>query len=240
MAMSTRQAAGPASVRRLRAASWVARTAWGITAASLIGGIVISIVAKTDQSDPFSYFVAPIAVMGFASVGTLIVSRRQGNRIGWLLCWVAFAFAFSGLGGVFARYALDEAVRPLPAATLSAWVNRVGAPAVVFSLPLLFLLFPDGRVPSRRWRPLLWTLVAAFLVNIIGFALTPGPLSGGFTEIKTRVSNPLGLPSGWKGAVESVTTVASIAVFFGGVLAVVALVMRFRRARRSEERRVGK
>ncbi len=77
--MSTTQAAGPASVRRLRAASWVAWAAWGITAASLIGTIVISIVAKTNQSDPFSYVVAPVAVMGFARVGTLIVSRRQGN-----------------------------------------------------------------------------------------------------------------------------------------------------------------
>ena len=76
--MSTRQAAGPASVRRLRAASWVAWAASGITAASLIGTIVISIVAKTDESDPFSYIVAPVALMGLASVGTLIVSRRQG------------------------------------------------------------------------------------------------------------------------------------------------------------------
>jgi len=238
MAMSTTQAAGPAGVRRLRAASWMAWAAWGITAAFLIGGIVISIVAKTDQSDPFSYIVAPVAVMGFASVGTLIVSRRQGNPIGWLLSWVAFVFAFSGLGGVYARYALDEAVRPLPAATFSAWVNRVGAPAVVLSLPLLFLLFPDGRVPSRRWRPLLWTLVAAFLVNVVGFALTPGPLSSGFTEIRSRVDNPLGLPSGWKGAVESVTTVAGVAVFLGGVLAVVALIMRFRRARGDERQQI--
>ncbi len=236
--MSTTQAAGPAGVRRLRAASWMAWAAWGITAAFLIGGIVISIVAKTDQSDPFSYIVAPVAVMGFASVGTLIVSRRQGNPIGWLLSWVAFVFAFSGLGGVYARYALDEAVRPLPAATFSAWVNRVGAPAVVLSLPLLFLLFPDGRVPSRRWRPLLWTLVAAFLVNVVGFALTPGPLSSGFTEIRSRVDNPLGLPSGWRGAVESVTTVAGVAVFLGGVLAVVALIMRFRRARGDERQQI--
>ena len=236
--MSTTQAAGPAGVRRLRAASWMAWAAWGITAAFLVGGIVISIVAKTDQSDPFSYIVAPVAVMGFASVGTLIVSRRQGNPIGWLLSWVAFVFAFSGLGGVYARYALDEAVRPLPAATFSAWVNRVGAPAVVLSLPLLFLLFPDGRVPSRRWRPLLWTLVAAFLVNVVGFALTPGPLSSGFTEIRSRVDNPLGLPSGWRGAVESVTTVAGVAVFLGGVLAVVALIMRFRRARGDERQQI--
>ena len=221
-----------------RTASRIAWAVWAATAASLSGGIVISIVAKTDQSDPFSSIVAPVAVMGFATVGTLIVWRQQGNRIGWLLSWVAFVFAFSGLGGVYARYALDEAVRPLPAATFSAWLNRVGAPAVVLSLPLLFLLFPDGRVPSRRWRPLLWTLVAAFLVNVVGFALTPGPLSSGFTEIRSRVDNPLGLPSGWKGAVESVTTVAGVAVFLGGVLAVVALIMRFRRARGDERQQI--
>jgi len=238
MAMSTTQAAGPVGVRRPRAASRVAWAAWGITAASLIGGIAISIVAKTDHSDPFSFVVLPVAVMGFASVGTLIVSRRQGNRIGWLLCWVAFVFAVSGLAGAYARYALDEAVRPLPATTLGAWLNRVGPPAAFLPLPLLFLLFPDGQVPSKRWRPLVWTLLAGIAVNVAAFGLTPGPLSSGFTEIKTQVPNPLGLPSGWKGAVESVTTVAGMAVFFGGVLAVVALIMRFRRARGDERQQI--
>ncbi len=238
MAVSTTQAAGPAGVRRQRAASWVAWAAWGITAASLIGTIVISIVAKTDESDPFSYIVAPVAVMGFASVGTLIVSRRQGNRIGWLLCWVAFAFALSGLAGEYARYALDEAVRPLPAATLSAWVNRVGAPAVLLPLPLLFLLFPDGRVPSKRWRPVLWALLAAIVVNVAAFGLTPGPLSSGFTEIRSRVDNPIGLPLAWRVTVEAVTTWAGLVVLLGGFVSAVALILRFRRSRGDERQQI--
>ena len=217
------------------------RIAWAVlaaTAASLSGGIVISFVAKTDQSDPFSSIVAPVAVMGFASVGTLIVSRRQGNRIGWLLCWVAFVFAFGGLGGVYSRYALDEATSHLPIAPLAALVNRISVPAVLVSLPLLFLLFPDGRVPSRRWRPVLWTLMAAFLVNVGGFALSPGPVGSGWNEIRSRVDNPIGLPSSWKGAVEAVTMVAGFAVFLGGVLAVVALIMRGRRARGDERQQI--
>src|SRR5207247_5042195 len=124
--------------RRRRTACAAAWAAWSITAPPLIGTIVISLLATTDQTDLFTYTVAPVALMGFATVGTLIVSRGQGNRIGWLLCWVAFAFALSGLAGSYARYALDEAARQLPAATLSAWVNRVGAPAVLLPLPLLF------------------------------------------------------------------------------------------------------
>jgi len=238
MAVSTGHAAGPTGFGRQRAASWVAWAAWAITAASLAATIVISIVAKTDQTDLFTYIVAPIAVMGYATVGALIVSRRQGNRIGWLLCWVAFAYAFSGLAGQYARYAFDEATRPLPAATLSAWVNRVGAPAVLLSLPLLFLLFPDGRVPSKRWRAVLWTLLAAIVVNIAAFGLTPGPLGSGFTEMKKRVDNPIGLPLAWKETVEAVTTVAGFVVFLGGFVAVVALILRFRRSRGDERQQI--
>jgi signal transduction histidine kinase len=173
-----------------------------------------------------------------ATVGALIVSRGQGNRIGWILVLLAVAWGVSGLAGTYARYALDEATSHLPAATLAALVNRIWVPAMFLPLPLLFLLFPDGRVPSRRWRPLLWTLVAAFLVNVIGFALTPGPLSSGFPEIRSRVDNPIGLPSSWKGAIEAVTTVAGFAVFLGGALAVVALIMRFRRARGDERQQI--
>ena len=232
------QEAEPTGVRRRRAASWVAWAAWWITAASLIGTIVISLVAKTDQTDLFTYTVAPVALMGFATVGTLIVSRGQGNRIGWLLCWVAFAFALSGLAGSYARYALDEAARQLPAATLSAWVNRVGAPAVLLPLPLLFLLFPDGRVPSKRWRPVLWALLAAIVVNVAAFGLTPGRLGSGFTEMKTQVANPIGLPLAWKATVEAVTTVAGLVVLLGGFVSAVALILRFRRSRGDERQQI--
>jgi signal transduction histidine kinase len=238
MAVSTGHAVGPTGLRRQRVASWVAWAAWAITAASLAATIVISIVAKTDETDLFTYTVAPVAVMGFATVGALIVSRRQGNRIGWLLCWVAFAFAFSGLAGAYARYALDEAVRLLPATTLAAWLNRVGAPAVLLPLPLLFLLFPDGQVPSKRWRPVLWTLLAGIAVNIAAFGLTPGPLSSGFTEIRSRVDNPIGLPLAWKGTVEAVATVAGLVVLLGGFVSAVALILRFRRSRGDERQQI--
>ena len=237
MAMSTSTADVPAG-RPSRTASRIAWAAWAITAASLIGQIGVSIVARGDNSDLYSYVVAPLAVMGMATVGALIVSRGQGNRIGWLLCWVAFAFALSAVAGVYARYALDEGVGPLPATTLASWLNRVGVPAVLLSLPLLFLLFPDGQVPSKRWRPVLWTLLAGIAVNIAAFGLTPGPLSSGFTEIKTRVDNPIGLPLAWKGTVEAVATGAGLVVFLGGLVSALALILRFRHSRGDERQQI--
>jgi signal transduction histidine kinase len=224
---------------RTRITWWIAWGAWALTGLSLIGVIVLLIIAKTDEdSDLFTYVVGPLAVMGIATVGALIVSRRQGNRIGWILCWIAFAYAVAGLAGAYAHYALHEAAGPLPVVTLAAWVNRIGAPAVLLPIPLLFLLFPDGKVPSRRWRPVLWLLLTAVVVNVATFALTPGDLGSGFTEIKKRVANPVGLPLAWKHGVEIASTVAGFVVFIGGFAAAVALILRFRRARGDERQQI--
>ncbi len=216
----------------------VAWVAWVITAASLAAQIVVALIAKTDNADWFTYVVGPLCMMGMATVGTLIVSRGHGNRIGWILVFVAFAYAVSGFAGAYATYALDEATRPLPADTFAAMVNRVGVPAVLLPLALLFLLFPDGNVLSRRWRPVLWVLLTAIIVNVVGFALTPGRLTSGFTDIRHNVDNPLGLPVAWKGPVDTVTGIAGFIVFVCAILSAVALVLRFRRSRGDERQQI--
>ena len=236
--MDTKVAAIPEGSRQSRTASMLAWAAWGLTAVALVGQIVIAIVARTDESDVFTYVVIPLAVIGMATVGTLIVSRGRGNRIGWILVLVSLAYGVSGFAGAYARYALDEATGYLPLVTAGALVNRVSVPAVLLPIPLLFLLFPDGQVPSRRWRPLLWLLVAAIVVNLVAFALTPGRLSSGFTEIQSRVLNPIGLPLAWKDTIELIAAVTGFVVFFGGLLAAASLVLRFRRARGDERQQI--
>jgi signal transduction histidine kinase len=235
--MSGTRAAG-ASAGGQRFASVVAWTAWAVTAACLTGQIVVSILARTDNSDWFTYVVGPICVMGMATVGTLIVSRGQGNTIGWILVFVAAAYGVSSLAGAYAWFALDEATRPLPAVTPAAILNRISVPAVLLPLPLLFLLFPDGRVPSPRWRPVLWVLVSAIAVNVLAFIVTPGPLSSGFTEIRNRIDNPLSMPLGWKPSLEVIATVAGFIVFLSALLSVVALIFRFRRSRGDERQQI--
>ncbi len=89
-------------------------------------------------------------------------------------------------------------------------------------------LFPDGRPPSRRWRPALWLTVAGITLIAVGYALRPGPLDDPF---KT-VSNPLGVPGGF-----DIFDVASgLGWVFMGVsvtIAAAALVVRLRRSTRN-------
>jgi hypothetical protein len=104
--------------------------------------------------------ILPVAawVVTSSTVGALIVSRRPENPIGWILCAIGFLSAFGGFSGAYAIYTLVTlsrlSARRRVAAWFSAWV-QISTPA----LPLfvyLFLLFPDGRPQSRRYRPLLW------------------------------------------------------------------------------------
>ena len=117
--------------------------------------------------------------------GTLIVVRQRRNVIGWLLLAVPLWAAFAFVAGDYATYALVTAPRSLPFGRAAAWIDR-WAIVPTLSIPiLLFLLFPDGRVPSRRWRPVLWLACAAPAVTALLFALTPGRMTGAFADLTT-------------------------------------------------------
>jgi hypothetical protein len=89
--------------------------------------------------------------------------------------------------GDYATYALATAPGSLPAGRAAAWTDR-WAIVPTLSIPiLLFLLFPGGRVPSRRWRPVLWLACAAPAVTALLFALTSGRMTGAFAELTETV-----------------------------------------------------
>lgn len=220
-----------------RTARRLAWAVWGLTAASLAGWVVLSVL-NPGPDDVSEFFVFPIAVLGFATVGSLITSRRPDNRIGWIFAWIGFAAAVGAMTGAYAEYGIDYSPGSLPAVRSAAWLGRVGFALMVAPIPLIFLLFPDGRVPSERWRPLLWLLLAALAVNQIGFALTPGSVNSGFTELHRPIANPVSFPFGWKGTVETVTVVAGFAALACAFLSVIALSLRFRRARAEERQQI--
>ncbi|MGQ0668528.1 MAG: histidine kinase, partial [Actinomycetota bacterium] len=214
----------------------LAWTVWGLTVASVVGFVVFGALAHTMAASEYTIF--PVVVMGFATVGTLIVARRGGNTIGWVFSWFALAGSFGYLAGNYAAYGIDAAPGSVPAATLAAWIGRSAFAATLLPLPLMFLLFPDGRVPTRRWRPVLWIILAAAGVTWVGFSFSPGPINAGFTELAAPVDNPLGLPGGWKPAVEAVTTTTGFVVLAGGLASVLALLLRFRRSRGEERQQI--
>jgi signal transduction histidine kinase len=204
-------------------ALWIVRLFLGFATGSL-----------TDQPGWVLDLVYGVGTIAFSAlillVGWAIVTRQPRNTIGWLLMVIPILGIFGFVVGDYATQALVTHPGSLPFGRAAAWFDRwLIVPVLAIFIPL-FLLFPDGKLPSRRWRPVLWFTIAATTVTVIGFAVTPGDLTGAFSDLtKVTVTNPLGVDAtaGW---IDAATQVAGIGIFISALLAGVAIVVRFRGA----------
>jgi hypothetical protein len=117
-----------------------------------------------------------VAVPGFATMGAVLIARRPRNPIGWVFLAVALGVAVEGFALHYAIQALAIAPGSLPLGWFMAWLSQIVGPVAILPLALLLLLFPNGRLPSRRWRPLVWVLGLCTVFLTVGFALYPGSL----------------------------------------------------------------
>jgi hypothetical protein len=162
--------------------------------------------------------------LAFGTVGALVVARVPGNPIGGVFCLLGVMVGLGDLTYQYADYALF--VPPsLPAGEAAAWVQNLGLPPGFGLLAVALLLFPDGRLPSRRWRPALGLALVGVMLIVVGYAFRPGPLDPPFET----VSNPLGIA----GAYELTDAASGFGWMFMGLsvaLAAAALVVRLRRS----------
>jgi signal transduction histidine kinase len=177
-----------------------------------------------EATRPEALILVPLSV-GFAVVGALILSRYPQHRLAWLYLVSATAMATALFVFPYAWYGLVTAPGAVPGALalgwVSAWVWTFGfTPAMTFGL----LLYPDGRLPSRRWWPaaVVSGLGLGFLA--LATAFSPGPLVN-----HPVADNPLGIP-GTGGVLRVVGTVGQPLVLVGFAAGVVSLVARWRRA----------
>ncbi len=129
-----------------------------------------------------------VVAVGFSPVGAVIASRiSPKNPIGWLFCATGLLFVVSHFSAEYAIYAVLAAPGSLPAGEAAAWIlSLVWVPAVGL-LVFIGLLFPDGRLPSPRWRWFFWLS----LLLILGGAILRAFASG--TVIYLGIYNPLGV-----------------------------------------------
>ncbi|MDQ3603593.1 MAG: hypothetical protein M3385_07025 [Actinomycetota bacterium] len=167
----------------------------------------------------------------FPLVGALIASRRPRNAIGWLLLADGLLWMFLGMTDYYAVYGV---ARPgsVPFPVGVAGINNfMWVPAVGLLGTYVFLLFPDGMLPSGRWRPLAWLSGLVIVLLCIGVGLAPGPLQnlGG-------IRNPFGLKGyPW---VETATYIVLPLLPMCMLASVFSLVIRYRRSRGEERQQI--
>ena len=222
-----------------RSAARLAWTLCGISVALVVASLVFSVLnAGVPEQGEFSTLfdaISVVSLLAFPVVGALVVSRQPRNTIGWLFCAIGLPFGVSGVAYGWGTYGLFAEPGSIPGADWGAWLGSwLFAPSLFAIPPLLFLLFPDGRPPTRRWRAVTWLVVVGVVAMTLGSALTPGRL----TEPPFRgIENPAGIETA--GAVmEGVSFFGFIVLFFAILLGAAALIVRFRRSSGDERQQL--
>jgi hypothetical protein len=169
-------------------------------------------------------FVFMLPFLAFPLVGALIASRRPHNPIGSICLAVGLLWMLNIMSGGYGIYGLlaRPGSVPFPAA-IGAQGEWMGPATVGLLGTYLILLFPDGRLPSARWRPLAWLSGTVLALGTVANVLAPGPLPdlGG-------VRNPFGLEgySWMSGARDALSLLLSLCM----LASVSSLVLRYRRS----------
>ncbi len=222
------------------ASSWLAWSLAGLSGVMFVAGTILTILSlyvTAPAAQPSSDWGSGGAIgnllilapfLAFTIVGALIASRRPENPIGWICLVAGLFWTLIALDDQYTAYALaTTGVVPFPAAVAALsqwlWVPPVGLLSIY-----LILFFPDGRLPSRSWRPLAWFSGALMVLVSLAIALAPGPLPdlGG-------VRNPFGLEGyPW---IADATNVIPALLPLCTLASALSLVLRYRRSG-SEER----
>jgi hypothetical protein len=175
-----------------------------LTAASfaLASGALVCLALSRDAPLPDAWGfrgAAIIHAIGFTAVGAIIALRRPSNAIGWLLLGAGFISALGAFGLEYGVYAIVGRAAALPGGLFGAWLGSWTWVVFISGiLPLVLLLFPDGRLLSARWQPVGLTAVLAVLTTAAFMAFRPGPLqlaayaNNPFTPLPASLVDPLG------------------------------------------------
>jgi hypothetical protein len=222
-----------------RAAAWLAWSLVALSLALLLGGIALSRAASSTVPDlPFggetddgSVIANLVTLLPFSVVGAIIASRQPRNAIGWLFCSVGVTIGLNSFAGDYAEFWLASGFGPDSLGETAAWLSSWSWILLVYvPMSFLLLLFPDGRLPSRRWRPVAWGVALGTAGGVVGYALRAGPLVD-----FPHIANPYGVD----GPVVGVVGVAGSIVAAGSMVAsAVSLIVRLRRAGSVERQQI--
>jgi hypothetical protein len=172
--------------------------------------------------------------VGALILGGLIAARRPANLYGWLWCVIGVGVGLDAFARGYATFGLLGRPGGLPGVMVAAWATNCTWILGLGLFPPGLLLFPDGRLPTRRWRPLAWLIVVLAVALPLEGAASPGSL-----QLLPFLDNPVGVTGGALGWLVEAFGQVGFQLFLGTLpVAALALALRFRRARGVERQQL--
>ena len=223
---------------RTRTVAWLAWSLAALSVAMFLISVVLRLLARSAPV-PVSWgadltiagLLVYVPFLAFPVVGALISFRRPRNPVGWICLADGLLWTFIGMSDNYGVYGVAKPGSvPLPV-VVAGINNWLWVPAVGLLGTYLLLLFPDGRLPSSRWRPLAWLSGAILVLASVGVMFSPGPL-----EHLGGVRNPFGLEGQhWMTSAGYVVLPLLPLCMLASAL---SLVLRFRRSRGEERQQI--
>jgi MFS family permease len=214
----------------------VARLAWLLCGASLtlgLFGVALESLNGLRITDSSVVGIGLLAIT-FPLVGAVVAARRPRNPLGWIFCAIGISYGLTVTGEAYALYTLGTAPGSLPGGGLMSWLgNWAWAPGLGLLMTFALLLFPDGRLPSRRWRPVAWLSAASITVICGPGAVWSWPRRG----LALLESDQEGLENAPR-LVNMLVQAGVPLMLLCGLASVVALLVRFRRSRGVERQQL--
>ena len=229
-----------------RTATWLAWSLWAACVA------LIALALSLDFLTPLHYGFFPgerlapglavltgVLSLAYPTVGALIASRLPANPIGWIFCGEGLLYAAYRCTEAYADYALLENFA-LPWGEFVAWFSALMRPMAHLLVGVfLMLLFPDGRLPSPRWRILAWIAIVGAALTLLGQAFMPEQLLSHY-----YVENPFGVVGVIGGGLTTYELFPASALVGMGLLltsslaALLSPILRLRHARGDERQQL--
>jgi signal transduction histidine kinase len=206
----------------------LARVVAGLTLVSFAIGLVFTFLAASIRphgaGDPLQDIGFVLSFAMFPVIGYVLAIRRPENAIGWLMLGIGTFFGATAILTSPGEYLLYSGDRDL-GLMLIAFDSPSWVPIVVLPVTFLLLLFPDGHLPSPRWRWFAWTLGVGLVVVYFAILLDPGPLA---ESPVPNVPNPLGIDA--LGPFLDVAQATILVIPIGVIGSLLSLGLRFRRS----------
>jgi two-component system, NarL family, sensor kinase len=181
----------------IRPALWLA---WSLCALSLaltaLSYLLIALNLSLDAPVYFYWLEPTTIALGYSVIGAIIAARLPDHPIGWICCAIGFMGAVEHFSSEYAIYALVAHPEALAGGDAMLWLS-IWIWIVMFGLIVyLILLFPNGRLPSSRWRWFAWLSVLLTLLAAILMAVSPDAaldVLGSSDNLHISFPNPLGI-----------------------------------------------